>query len=111
MLGRDLVEVLARRGAPTTALSRADLDITDASAVRAAVAGHDVVVNAAAWTDVDGAEADERAATAVNGGGAANLAAACAQHGARLLQVSTDYVFSGDASGPYPEDAPVAPIN
>jgi dTDP-4-dehydrorhamnose reductase len=111
MLGRDLVDVLAGRGARYTALDRAGLDVTDAAAVKAAVAGHDVVVNAAAWTDVDAAEREEAAATEVNGTGAANLAEACAAEGARLLHVSTDYVFAGDAAAPYPEDAPTAPVN
>ncbi|WP_275414662.1 dTDP-4-dehydrorhamnose reductase [Plantactinospora mayteni] len=112
MLGRDLVAVLSARhpGRVTTA-SRAEVELTDPAAVRAAVAGHPIVVNAAAWTDVDGAEQHEEAATAVNGTGVANLAAACAEAGARLLHVSTDYVFAGDADRPYPEDAPTAPVN
>jgi len=111
MLGRDLVSVLSAAGHDVTAARRADLDITDATAVKAAAAGHDVVVNAAAWTDVDGAEADEAAATAVNGTGTRHIAAACAATGARLLHVSTDYVFPGDATAPYPEDAPTDPVN
>jgi dTDP-4-dehydrorhamnose reductase len=112
MLGRDLVEVLsARPDLSLTALDRAALDVTDAAAVTDAVAGHDVVVNAAAWTDVDGAETAEAAATAVNGDAVANLARACADAGTRLLQVSTDYVFSGATSDPYPEDADPAPLN
>ncbi|MFF7181462.1 dTDP-4-dehydrorhamnose reductase [Streptomyces sp. NPDC008121] len=112
MLGRDLTEVLRESGAATvTALTRRELDITDPEAVRAAVAGHDVVVNAAAWTDVDGAEADEAAATRINGEGVRVLAGACAEQGAALLQVSTDYVFPGDADRPYPHDAPTAPVN
>ncbi|QOC95338.1 dTDP-4-dehydrorhamnose reductase [Micromonospora craniellae] len=110
MLGRDLVEVLATAHTVTPA-TRADLDVTDAAAVHAAVAGHDVVVNAAAWTDVDGAESDEAAATRVNGEAVAHLATACAAHGARLIQLSTDYVFPGDAATPYREDTPTAPIN
>ncbi len=69
------------------------------------------MINAAAWTNVDAAEADEAAATAVNGTAVANLAAACAADGTRLIQVSTDYVFAGDADTPYPEDAPTAPVN
>ncbi|HEX2355469.1 MAG TPA: dTDP-4-dehydrorhamnose reductase [Micromonosporaceae bacterium] len=109
MLGRDVVTALD--GDRVTALDRAALDVTDADAVAAAVPGHDVIVNAAAWTDVDGAEAAEAAATAVNGRGPANLAAACAASGAILLHVSTDYVFAGDAGAPYPEDAPTAPAN
>ncbi|MET9619166.1 dTDP-4-dehydrorhamnose reductase [Streptomyces sp. NPDC006464] len=112
MLGRDLHEVLREGGAhAVTALTRKDLDITDLEAVRAAVAGQDVVVNAAAWTDVDGAEAEEAAATRVNGDAVRVLAQACAEQGAVLLQVSTDYVFPGDADRPYPHDAPTAPVN
>ena len=109
MLGHDLVTALD--GRDVTALKRSELDITDPDAVRAALAGHDVVCNAAAWTDVDGAEADEVGATAVNGAGPANLAAACAASGARLLHISTDYVFAGDGHDPYPEDAATEPIN
>lgn len=107
MLGRDVTTVLD--GADVTALGRAELDVTDADAVDHAVRGHDVVVNTAAWTDVDGAESAEEAATAVNGTGPAHLAAACARHGARLVHISTDYVFDGAATAPYAEDAPTAP--
>jgi dTDP-4-dehydrorhamnose reductase len=77
--------------------------------VMGAVEGFDVVVNAAAWTDVDGAETAEDRAHAVNADGPRNLAAACAAHGARLVHVSTDYVFDGEATTPYAEDAPIAP--
>lgn len=111
MLGRDLAEVLAESGVEYTALTRRELDVTDTAAVRAAVAGHDVVVNAAAWTDVDGAETEEAAATRINGEGPRALAAACAETGAVLIQVSTDYVFPGDATEPYRHDAPTAPVN
>jgi dTDP-4-dehydrorhamnose reductase len=112
MLGRDLVEVLgATPGTSVTGLTRGGLDVTDAAAAEAAVAGHDVVVNAAGWTDVDGAESAEAEAARVNGAGPRNLAAACARHGAVLLQLSTDYVFRGDAASPYPEDAPTGPVN
>jgi dTDP-4-dehydrorhamnose reductase len=114
MLGTELVHLLRERtgaltGDSVRALTRAELDITDAESVSAAVRGADVVVNAAAWTDVDGAESAEEAAFAVNATGPALLAAACATSGARLVHVSTDYVFSGDAAEPYAEDAPVAP--
>ncbi|MEU6232728.1 dTDP-4-dehydrorhamnose reductase [Kitasatospora sp. NPDC047058] len=112
MLGQDLLAVLAADpAAAVTALGRADLDITDAAAVQAAVEGHDVVVNCAAWTNVDAAETEEEAATAVNGTGVRNLAAACAKTGARLLNVSTDYVLPGDATEPYAETAPTGPVN
>jgi dTDP-4-dehydrorhamnose reductase len=109
MLGRDMVDVLSSAGAELTAVMRADLDVTDPTAVAAAVPGHDVVVNTAAWTDVDGAEEHEEAAMRVNGLGPQLLAAACAAEGARLVHVSTDYVFDGTATAPYPEDAPLAP--
>jgi len=111
MLGRDLTALLAARGEEFTALARADLDLTDADAVAAAVAAvkPDVVVNCAAWTAVDAAEEHEAAALAVNGHGPANLAAACAGAGALLVHPSTDYVFDGRASAPYPEGAPPAP--
>jgi dTDP-4-dehydrorhamnose reductase len=111
MLGRDLTALLAARGEEFTAFGRADLDITDADAAVAALSSvkPDVVVNCAAWTAVDAAEEHEAQALAVNGQGAANLAAACAQASALLVQPSTDYVFDGDARTPYAEDAPTAP--
>ena len=112
MLGRDLVALLGTDpSAEVTALRRADLDITDPAAVLGAVEGHDLVVNCAAWTDVDGAESAEEAATAVNGTGVRHLAEACAKTGARLLHVSTDYVLPGDAAEPYAEDAATSPVN
>jgi dTDP-4-dehydrorhamnose reductase len=111
MLGTDMVAVLTSRGEPVTGLDRAGLDVTDAAAVSDAIAGGrpDVVVNCAAWTAVDDAEASEEQALAVNAAGAANLAAACAEVGARLVQISTDYVFAGDAGRPYAEDDVPAP--
>ena len=109
MLGRDVTDVLANR--EVRALQRGDLDITDARAVRDAVAGADVVVNCAAWTAVDDAETHEDEAFAVNASGAANAAAACATVGAHLIQVSTDYVFDGSAQTPYREDAALAPMS
>jgi len=114
MLGLDLQVVLALSGVPeedVTGLTRADLDVTDAQAVRDAVRGHDVVVNCAAYTKVDEAEADEATAFAVNAVGAAHVADACRATGARLVHVSTDYVFSGDATEPYAEDAPLSPLS
>ncbi|MFJ3233531.1 dTDP-4-dehydrorhamnose reductase [Streptomyces sp. NPDC086787] len=112
LLGRELLaELAADPGTVVTAAGRDTLDITDPVAVRSAVAGHRVVVNCAAWTDVDGAEHSEAAATAVNGTGVRHLARACADTGAILLHVSTDYVFPGDAVQPYPEDAPARPLN
>jgi dTDP-4-dehydrorhamnose reductase len=109
MLGRDLQDALS--GRDVTALSRTQLDITNADAVLAAVAGHDIVINAAAYTKVDDAESHEDEAFAINATGAANLARAAAKHGAILVQLSTDYVFDGTATEPYPEDAPRNPVS
>ena len=106
MLGRDLISVLRAQGEGVIGLTRADLDITDESAVREAVAEHRsaTIVNCAAWTAVDDAEIQEAQALAVNGHGTANLAAACRATGAVLMQVSTDYVFDGDATKPWAEN-------
>jgi dTDP-4-dehydrorhamnose reductase len=109
MLGIDLQSAFADQD--VTALRRADLDITDLEAVRVAVSGHDVVVNAAAYTKVDDAESNEEAAYAVNALGAKNLAIASREAGAKLVQVSTDYVFDGSAATPYEEDAERNPIS
>ena len=109
MLGTDLQAAFA--GRDVTALTRADLDVTDASAVADAVAGHDVVINAAAYTKVDDAESHEDAAYAVNATGAGNLATAASAAGAKLVQISTDYVFDGAATSPYAEGTPVAPVS
>ena len=109
MLGTDLVDLLRDRGEDVTASDREDLDITDPVAVDAAVPGHDVVVNCAAWTAVDDAEEREADAFRLNAVAAAHLARSAATHGARLVHVSTDYVFDGAADAPYAEGAPVAP--
>jgi dTDP-4-dehydrorhamnose reductase len=109
MLGRDMTAALSGGQYDVVGTTRADLDVTDPEATLAAVAGFDVVVNCTAWTAVDDAQSHEPEAFAVNAIGPANLARACARHGARLAHVSTDYVFAGDAKEPYPEDAPPAP--
>ncbi|MDR6172166.1 MULTISPECIES: dTDP-4-dehydrorhamnose reductase [unclassified Curtobacterium] len=109
MLGRDLQ--LALQGRDVTALGRADLDITDPDAVDAAVAGHDVVINSAAYTKVDDAETHESDAAAVNATGPRLLAEAAVRHGAKLVTISTDYVFDGNGTAPYAEDAPTDPLN
>ncbi len=103
MLGHDLARVLD--GREVSVLGRAELDITDESTVRRIVADQDVVINAAAYTRVDDAETHEAEALAVNAIGASVLAAAAADSGARFVQLSTDYVFDGAATAPYPEDA------
>ncbi len=109
MLGTDLVAVLRGAGHEVTAVTRTDLDLLDTAAVTDAVRGHQVVVNCAAWTAVDRAEEQEPAAFAVNALVPAALARGATAAGAHLVQVSTDYVLSGDATAPYAEDAPLAP--
>lgn len=111
-LGRDLQDVLAGTSHDWVSLDLPDIDITDPASVADAVQHHepDVVVNAAAYTAVDDAESNEAAATVVNGVGPGIIAAECARRpGVRMVQVSTDYVFSGDAHSPYAESAAPAP--
>jgi dTDP-4-dehydrorhamnose reductase len=111
MLGRDLVIRLEREGEDAAGCFRGDLDVTDAAAIRSALARYRpaVVVNCAAWTAVDDAEAHEAAALLVNGHAVRDLAASCAEAGIMLVQVSTDYVFAGDARRPYAEGEIPAP--
>jgi dTDP-4-dehydrorhamnose reductase len=94
------------------AFDRASLDLANVGALREALraARPDVVVNAAAFTDVDGAERDEAAATRVNGDAVAALGEECRRLGAGLIHYSTDFVFDGKASRPYREDDPAAPL-
>ena len=109
MLGTDVCAVLAHHD--LTAYSRAQLDIEDADAVLAAVEGHEVIVNTAAYTKVDDAEAHEDRAYGVNARGAEILATAARTTGARLIHLSTDYVFDGRATTPYAEDSPRHPVS
>ncbi|MFB4424565.1 dTDP-4-dehydrorhamnose reductase [Streptomyces sp. QL37] len=111
MLGQDVMARLAGEDVTAVAAGRGVVDITDPASVRAGFEKYRpaVVVNCAAWTAVDDAETQEEAALRVNGRGAEVLAEACREHGSVLLQVSTDYVFAGDAKEPYTEDAPTGP--
>ena len=111
MLGQEVVARLTAAGRSVRALDRDELDITDAGACDEGLRGADVVVNCAAWTAVDLAEEHEPEAFAVNATGAANLARAATSAGARLVQISTDYVFDGSATTPYPADAPQNPAS
>jgi dTDP-4-dehydrorhamnose reductase len=120
MLGLDLLRAGERAGHELVGLARAELDVTDAAAVQAAFAGvaPDAVLNCAAWTDVDGAEAHPVDAHAVNADGAGNLARAAARLGVQLVHVSTDYVFDGEACvdrtgapRPYVESDATAPCS
>jgi dTDP-4-dehydrorhamnose reductase len=113
MLGQDIVDLATAAGHECVPLAHAELDITDLSEVRSAVASAapDVVLNCAAWTDVDGAEAAFGAAAAVNGEGAGNVALAAQENGAWTLQISSDYVFDGTRTDPYTESDPTNPLS
>jgi len=102
-LGIAVSEELDSRGLAFTALGSKDLDITDSKNVNEFIAQNSptVIVNCAAWTDVDGAESNETSASKVNGHGPMNLAIAAAAMGSRLIHVSTDYVFSGVSQKPF----------
>lgn len=103
---------LARLLPDAVFLGRQAADLTDPAACAAAVAAHpaDVVINAAAWTAVDRAEAEEEAATLVNAASPAAMAAACAARGTPFLHISTDYVFDGSGTAPWRPDDPVGPL-
>ena len=94
-------------------LARPDIDMAQPGTIDAAMAAHapDLVVNATAYTAVDKAESERETAFAVNRDGPARLAALCAEHGAALIHISTDYVFDGSKPTPYVESDPVCPIS
>ncbi|HWO82999.1 MAG TPA: dTDP-4-dehydrorhamnose reductase [Solirubrobacterales bacterium] len=113
MLGRDVMLAAGNAGHEVVGYGRVELDVTDPDQLgrRMELERPDVVINCAAWTDVDGAETAEEAAFAVNGRGAGNAAAAAAEVEARILHVSTDYVFDGAKAAPYVESDQPAPLS
>jgi dTDP-4-dehydrorhamnose reductase len=113
MLGRDVVRAAKAANHEVVALARDDLDVSRPRHVHEAIGREQphAVINCAAWTDVDGAEADEAGATDVNGYAAGDLAEAAAEVGASIVHPSTDYVFDGSGDRPYVESDPVKPIN
>lgn len=113
MLGQDLVAAAAARGIDNVALGLGQLDITDEGAVHDVVAeaAPDVVVNCAAWSDVDGAESRSEEAQAVNGDGPGYLARAAVRRGAWTIHISSDYVFDGAKREPYVESDPARPLS
>lgn len=110
-LGLALHEELTQRGISFVGANSSELDITKPLIINQMVdlIKPSVIINAAARTDVDGAESNESAAYSVNALGPLNLADAANKAGARLVQISTDYVFSGEASAPWSERAPYNP--
>jgi dTDP-4-dehydrorhamnose reductase len=113
MLGRDVAIAAANAGHDVAALEHTDLDVTDANAVQARLQTErpGVVINCAAYTDVDGAEDHEDEAMAVNGIGAGQVAGLAAEVGASIVYVSSDYVFDGSKGAPYVETDQTAPLS
>jgi dTDP-4-dehydrorhamnose reductase len=113
MLGRDVMLAAGNAGHDVVGFGRAELDVTDSAALdkKFDLERPDVVINCAAWTDVDGAEDAEEAAMAVNRDGAGNVAAAAAERGASVVYVSSDYVFDGAKGEPYVESDQPAPLS
>lgn len=111
MLGTDMVLRLKNGGHQVTGMRRTELDITDPAALVSHMDSADVVVNCAAWTDVDGAETDEHRAFNLNALAPATLARAAAAAGTRLVHISTDYVFDGTANQPYGQGDLLGPVS
>ena len=113
MVGHDVCAALESRDETVLPLTRSDLDVTDAAAVREAVrrAKPDIIVNCAAYTRVDDAEANEQLATAINGSAVEFLAGAANDVDALLVQISTDFVFDGAKRTPYEVNDPTAPLS
>jgi len=113
MLGHDVMLAAGNAGHDVVGYGRAELDVTDPAALarKLDLERPDIVINCAAWTDVDGAEEAEEAAFAINGKGAGNVAAAASEVEARVVHVSTDYVFDGSKGAPYVESDQPAPLS
>jgi dTDP-4-dehydrorhamnose reductase len=112
MLGTDLVNLLQRRGLQTVALDIDEVDIRVAASVKDALARYQpgVVINVAAYTDVDGCESKPEEAFSINAQGPKNLAEAASDTGSYLVHMSTDYVFDGTKGVPYVEEDPINPL-
>ena len=112
-LGWEVVRVLQERGIPCRGVDVQDFDLTDGEAVKAYVTDYnpDVIVHCAAYTAVDKAESEPEVCALVNGDGTMNMVRAALHVGARMVYISTDYVFSGEGEEPWREDDPYHPQN
>ena len=112
-LGWEVVRILEERGVECRGVDVGDFDLTDGPAVKAYVReyGPDVIVHCAAYTAVDKAESEPEYCAAVNGNGTMNMVRAALSVGARMVYISTDYVFSGEGEEPWQEDSPYDPRN
>jgi dTDP-4-dehydrorhamnose reductase len=113
MVGTDLRDELTSRGEDVVALTRGDLDVTDSRAVASVIREHapSIIVNCAAYTRVDQAEAEESAANSLNGSAVELIANAANDSGAVLVHLSSDFVFDGKSTEPYEVDAATAPLS
>jgi dTDP-4-dehydrorhamnose reductase len=113
MLGRDVMLAAGNAGHQVIGFGHAELDVADPATAGAKIEAErpDVVINCAAWTDVDGAEEAEEEATRINSTGAGNVAGAAASVGASVVYVSSDYVFDGSKAAPYVESDQTAPLS
>lgn len=109
MLGHDLMERVRQGGHEAIGLDLPEIDITDEASVARMIESADVIANVAAYTAVDAAEENENIAFTVNAVGPQILARHAKTIGARLIHISTDYVFGGEDSEPYVEDGVIAP--
>ena len=111
MLGKAVTAHWRRRQRAVLALGHGQADVTDRRRLLewAAAFRPEVVINCAAFTQVDRCETERETAMAVNGEAVANVVAATEEAGARLIHISSDYVFDGEATTPYVEDAPTGP--
>lgn len=112
-LGHDVAEVLAARGIEYMGVSSKELDICDKDAVFAVIGDYkpDAVIHCAAYTKVDLAESEPEKCWSVNVDGTRNIAEACRKLGAKMVYISTDYVFPGEGDRPYEVDDPTRPLN
>jgi dTDP-4-dehydrorhamnose reductase len=113
MLGRDVVLAAGNAGHDVVGFGHTELDVTNPGGLGAKfeLERPDVVINCAAWSDVDGAEEAEESALAANGAAAGHVAAAAADVGASVVYVSSDYVFDGSKGAPYVETDQTAPLS
>ena len=112
-LGHDVTALLGERGVPCLGADAGEFDITDARGTGSFLRDFapDAVVHCAAFTNVDGAEKDPETAYRVNVTGTENVARAAAELGAKIVYISTDYVFDGTGEAPWRTDSPVSPVN
>lgn len=110
-VGRELIHLASLRGLAVAGFNRAQCDVTDRDDLERAINGARVVINCTAYTAVDRAESEPDAAFRVNAEAPGLIGEICARHRARLIHISTDYVFDGAGDRPWREDDPVGPLN